>query len=134
MIRTGVSAYLATEFEEFFSHPHNAYLETIFDNGIIGLLIVVPFYFLFLKRSFGLFRRQEDDLANAIGGIGCSLLLALLIGSLGGQTFYPREGSVAMWAALGIVVRVSLDRRHKTAEELEVVEHIPASAGFAARA
>ena len=36
MLRTGVATYLYETLGEIFPHPHNAYLEIVFDNGIIG--------------------------------------------------------------------------------------------------
>ena len=39
-----------------------------------------------------------------------ALLLALLIASFGAQTLYPREGVVGMWAAIGVAMRVSVER------------------------
>ena len=51
---------------------------------------------------------RNDPLLCAIGCAGFCLVAALMIGAFGGQTFYPREGSVGMWAAIGLVLRVSL--------------------------
>ena len=120
MIRTGLSDYLATEYEELFSHPHNAYLEVLLDNGVLGFLVAIPLYLLLLKRAFYLFHLPEDPMANAVGGAACAVVIALLVGSLGGQTFYPREGSVAMWAVLGLVLRLSVDRKRAAEAEVEV--------------
>jgi hypothetical protein len=44
----------------------------------------------------------------AIGGVATSLLLALLIAGFGSQSFYPREGAVGMWCALGLLMRLRL--------------------------
>jgi len=30
---------------------------------------------------------------------------------MGSQTFYPREGSVGMWAAIGLLLRVWVERK-----------------------
>jgi len=38
-------------------------------------------------------------------------VLALMVGAFGGQTFYPREGSVGMWAAIGLLLRVHVQSR-----------------------
>jgi O-antigen ligase len=124
MIRTGLSKFLADEHNELFAHPHNAYMEVLLDNGVVGFVIIIPFYLLLLKRGFNLFQRRDDPYANAAGGAACALLLALLIGSFGGQTFYPREGAVAMWAVFGIVLRISADRRQQV-EEAELVSEMP---------
>jgi len=35
---------------------------------------------------------------------------------MGGETFYPREGAVGMWAAIGLLLRVAVERQ-KAVEE-----------------
>ena len=109
MQRTGISSFLLEEFGEDFPHPHNAYLEMLLDNGWVGLGLVLPFYVLVLARGARLLR-QPEPLNAAIGGVCCALVLALLVASVGSQTFYPREGSVAMWAAIGLMLRASVDQ------------------------
>lgn len=109
MERTGVAAFLWDEFRESFPHPHNAYLELLLDNGWVGFFLVVPFYLVVLARGIALFR-QRSPLSAAIGGVACSLILALLVASVGSQTFYPREGSVGMWCAIGLMLRASVER------------------------
>lgn len=99
-----------TEDAESFPHPHNAYLEVLLDMGWVGFFCVIPFFLLILWRCFSVFLDRSDLLFAAAGGIACSLVVALLVASMGGQTFYPREGSVGMWAAIGIALRVYVER------------------------
>jgi O-antigen ligase len=95
---------------EIFNHPHNAYLEMLFDNGIFGLLCVLPIYLIFLRKCISLFRDRQDVLLTAAGGVGLALVLALLVAGVGAQTLYPREGVLGMWAALGVALRVWVER------------------------
>jgi O-antigen ligase len=111
MKRTGVAMHLYVEYRESFAHPHNAYLEWIFDNGIIGLIPVLIFYYLVLKMAIELFRDEGNKFGVAIGGITLSLVLALLISAIGSQTFYPREGAVGMWCAIGLALRVYVQKQ-----------------------
>jgi O-antigen ligase len=112
MVRTGTYKKVLDEFGEgeTFPHPHNMYLEMLLDNGIVGFLLVVPFFLLILRKSFSLFRDKTDRLCEAVGGMGCALVLALLIAGMGSQTFYPREGALGIWAAIGITLRVWVER------------------------
>jgi len=110
MNRLGLDTFLAEELGESFPHPHNAYLELALDNGLVGLSLVLPFYVLVVCWSVKLFTDRSDDLSAAAGGIALALGLALLIAGIGSQTFYPREGSVGMWAALGVMLRVSVEK------------------------
>lgn len=112
MQRTGLAAWLLDSLSEEFGHPHNAYLEYLLDNGILGFLCGLPIFWLLLTRSYGLFRDREDMVFEVTGGVALALLLALLIAGLGAQTFYPREGVVPMWAALAVALRVWVQREN----------------------
>lgn len=115
MIRTGLTAFLGEMFDDPFPHPHNAYLEMLFDNGWIGMVLVMPFYLVVLGQSIVLFRDKRSPVFEAVGGASAALLLALLIAALGSQTFYPREGAVGMWCMFGLMWRVWVERRRATA-------------------
>lgn len=125
MKRSGTALFLYTEYGESFPHPHNAYLEWTLDNGIISLIPVLLFYFLVTRMAIQLFRDGTNKYSVAIGGVTLSLVLALLIAAMGSQSFYPREGSVGMWCAIGLALRVYLQkeyleqRRRKTGKNLE---------------
>ena len=111
MRRTGITKMLMEDFGENFPHPHNAYLELLLDTGLVGFVVVIPFYFLVLKYSFSLFRDSRSIEFVAAGGVCAALVLALLIAAMGSQTFYPREGAVGMWAAIGLMLRVWMERQ-----------------------
>jgi O-antigen ligase len=111
MKRTGLAAFLFEELGEDFPHPHNAYLQWLLDNGALGFAITMPFYVMVLGISTSLFRDSRSPVFVAGGGAALALVLALLIGAIGSQTFYPREGAVGMWAAIGLMLRVATERR-----------------------
>ncbi len=111
MVRTGLKSFLWEKFEESFPHPHNAYLELLLDNGGIGFLLVMPFYLIVLWHSISLFRDSRSPIFVAIGGVTSALVLALLVASMGSQSFYPREGAVGMWCAMGLMLRVYVERK-----------------------
>lgn len=112
MQRTDISAFLVREFGEgeVFAHPHNAYLQWLLDNGWVGFLLILPFYLVVLRYAITLFRDSRSPVFVAIGGVTSALVLALLVASVGSQTFYPREGTVGMWCAIGLMFRVYVER------------------------
>jgi O-antigen ligase len=127
MRRTGLSAFLWRELGESFPHPHNAYLEWLLDNGIVGFVLTMPFYGLVIALSLSLFRDSRSPVFVAAGGASLALVLALLFGAMGSQTFYPREGAVGMWAAFGLMLRTTVERRRAT-QRARLVAHEAAAA------
>ena len=110
MQRTGITAMLWDLYGEEFPHPHNAYLEMLLDNGCVGFLLVVPFYFVVLYHGISLFRDSRDPVFVSAGGVTCALVLALLVASMGSQTFYPGRGPIGMWCSIGLMLRVYVER------------------------
>ena len=110
MVRTGLADFLAKSLGEGFAHPHNAYLELLFDNGLLGFAIIIPLYVLIVRRSISLFMDPRHPFFTATGGATAAFVLALLIAAMGSQTFYPREGWMGMWCLFGLMLRVHADR------------------------
>jgi O-antigen ligase len=113
MIRTGTYQKIMEDYSggETFPHPHNAYLEMLFDNGLFGFFLVVPMYVVIFVLAFRVLMDRTDPIYAAVGGACFSLLSALLIAAMGSQSFYPREGSVGMWCAIGLLLRVYVERQ-----------------------
>lgn len=120
MARTGLTAFLGATFgqSEAFPHPHNAYLEWLLDNGFLGMVPVALFFGIILVWSAMLFRDTDNPWCAAVGGAAFSLLLAQLLGAIGAQHFYPREGTVGMWAATFLMLRVHVERQKARAASL----------------
>lgn len=102
---------------ESFPHPHNAYLQWVQDNGIVGAVPVFLFFFIMVKYAWSLFRDNSKPIYIVTGGSALALILAFLIASSGSQTFYPREGAVALWAIIGLLLRVYIDRKRARLNE-----------------
>ena len=113
MKRTGLAQFLREYLGEGFVHPHNAYLEMLLDAGWVGLCLVLPVYLLALGHGLRLFR-DRSPWCVAAGGAGLALVLALLCASVGAQTLYPREGTVGMWCAMGLLFRMAVERDRRS--------------------
>jgi O-antigen ligase len=127
MLRTGLQDRLWRDLGEAFPHPHNAYLEMLLDNGVIGFLLVMPFYGLIVVYSMRLFLDRHSGLYSAMGGVSLALVLALLVASIGSQTFYPREGAVAMWGAFCLMLRTTMARERVRARAPRSSQAAPAA-------
>lgn len=114
MQRKGVAMEVAVQTRESFPHPHNAYLQFILDNGIFGFIVVMVLFGHFVFYSMRLLKEKDCLECVAIGGTCLALLLALAVASMGSQTLYPREGTVAMWCAIGLMMRVIVLKQQQT--------------------
>jgi hypothetical protein len=65
----------------------------------------------------------------AAGGACLALILALLVASVGSQTFYPREGAVGLWCVIGLMLRVKVERDRAELEANARPATSPAPAG-----
>jgi O-antigen ligase len=110
ILRTGMNREAIIEFRESYGHPHSAYIEQLIDNGVIGLMLVLLFYLAMLRKSFSLLRDTSNPLYVAVGGVAMAIILTQLIAALTAQSFYPRQGVVGMWCAIGLMLRVYVER------------------------
>lgn len=115
MQREGIATQLLTDYGESFPHPHNAYLEVTLDNGLIGLAITLMMFFHFGIYSMQMLVDKSSKEAMAVGGVAFALMLALAAAAIGSQTFYPREGTVGMWCAIGLMLRVRVMLQQRNA-------------------
>jgi O-antigen ligase len=118
MERTGLQSFLAAQIGEGFPHSHNAYLEWLLDNGVVGMIPVALFFGIVLVWSAMLFRDADNPWCAAVGGTAFALLLAQLLGAIGAQHFYPRESTLGLWAAIFLMLRVHVERQKALAAPL----------------
>jgi len=114
MERTGVKEWLLNNYgqSEAVAHPHNMYLETLLDNGILGSL---PFWSLFVLGAIYSARlfRSNNRLHSAVGGLALALILTSLIGGLSGQHYFPQEHTMGIWAAMFLSLRVYVEEKRE---------------------
>jgi O-antigen ligase len=109
--RTGLTEYLRQEYGdgEAVTQPHNMYLETLLDNGIIGSIPILLFWGIIVIYSGQLFR-SSNRLCSVVGGLTLSLTLAQLVAGIGSQHIYPEESTLGAWAAMFLSLRVYVER------------------------
>lgn len=122
MVREGVNQSLVADGtfilgDPMFMHPHNAYLEQLLDNGIIGGLPVIGF---FLALGWMALKRVRDkSLMGTTDYAIASLVLAYLIvqlsHSITADSFYPKQVHMFMWCAIGLFI-ASLGRNLSEAD------------------
>jgi O-antigen ligase len=108
--RSGLHATITAEVDSTFPHPHNAYLEWLLDNGWLGMAPMIVLYGLVLVCSLVLFTDSTHPFFVAAGGVAFALVFSQLVGSFTGRHWYPNEETVTMWAAVGLMLRVWVER------------------------
>jgi O-antigen ligase len=119
MNRTGLADKLMSDLGESFPHPHNMYLETLLDNGILGSIPIFVFFVGTIVYSSKLFV-SGNRLYSAVGGLALALTLAQLLAGMGSQHFYPREGTLGMWTAMLLSLRVRVEEKQVQTREIAV--------------
>jgi len=112
MNRTGLTQFLGDTYgaSEAFPHPHNMYLQTLLDNGILGSIPIFLLWGMMLFYSVKLFR-SANHLYAAVGGLSLALMLAQLFAGIGSQYFYPTESTLTVWAAMLLALRVHVEEK-----------------------
>jgi O-antigen ligase len=111
MMRTGLFAAIEAEYPGTGApHPHNMYLETLFDNGILGSIPIFLFFGAIVRYSASLFR-SGNRLYSAVGGLSLALTLTSLLGGMTGQHVYPQEHTLGIWAAMFLTLRVYVEEK-----------------------
>jgi O-antigen ligase len=95
-------------------HPHNVYLETLLDNGILGSLPIFILWGVIVLYSTRLFR-SDNRLYSASGGLALAIILTSLIGGLSGQHYFPQEHTLGLWAAAFLMFRVHVEEKRAQA-------------------
>jgi len=111
MNRTGLVVSIETEHPGIgASQPHNMYLETLLDNGIIGSIPILLFWAVMVVYGAILFR-SDNHLCSAVGGLALSLILAQLFAGIGSQHIYPEESTLGLWVAMFLSLRVYVEKK-----------------------
>jgi len=112
MVRTGLSriSMELSDVGEYVPHPHNSYLELLFDCGWIGFLPVISFFVLLVAVGLRLLFDTRSPIFLAGAGVSMSLILAFLVSGLGGRHFYPDENTFGMWCSVGLLIRTWVER------------------------
>jgi O-antigen ligase len=89
------------------SHPHNAYLQTLLDMGIIGLALLLAYYAKVWKgfRALGSNAWLTPEMRGLFQG-ATAALLAFFATGLVGSSLRPEAESAYLWLAIGLLYGV----------------------------
>jgi hypothetical protein len=95
----------------FVGHPHNAYLEAVLDMGLVGLALLLAFYWHVWKgfRALG----SNPYLAPVTRGFfqgACAALIVFLVAGMSGGSLRPSPDNVLLWVAIGMMYGLAARR------------------------
>lgn len=85
-------------------HPHNAYLEALLDMGVIGLVLMLAFYWHVWRgfRSLGGNAYLSPEMRGFFQGATAALLCFMVTGGVG-SSFRPDAEFSFLWVAIGMM-------------------------------
>jgi O-antigen ligase len=85
-------------------HPHNAYLQALLDMGLIGLALLLAFYWHVWKgfRALGSNPYLSPEMRGFFQG-ACAALVAFAAAGMTGGSLRPQPDNVLLWIAIGIM-------------------------------
>jgi len=90
------------------THPHSAFLQAVLDTGLVGLILLLAFWFGHVWRGFRQLAR-EPSLAPELRGLfegAAAGLLAVTVANVAGSSFFPVAEQSFTWLALGLMYGV----------------------------
>jgi len=89
---------------EMAGHPHNAYLQAVLDMGVIGLVLLLAYYWHVWRnfRALGSNPYLTPPMRGFFQG-ACAALLAFAAACMTGGSLRPQADNVLLWIAIGIM-------------------------------
>ena len=89
---------------EITGHPHNAYLEALLDMGLIGLVVLLAYYWHVWKgfRALGS-NPYLTPLTRGFFQGACAALIAFCVAGMTGGSLRPQPDNVLLWITIGMM-------------------------------
>lgn len=96
---------------DFVGHPHNAYLETLLDMGVLGLALL-GLYYLHVWRGFRALGSNAylTPTMRAFFQGACAALVAFAVAGMTGGTLRPDNENITLWIAIGMMYGLAARR------------------------
>ncbi|KJJ85411.1 O-antigen ligase-related protein [Candidatus Omnitrophus magneticus] len=98
-------------------HPHNAYIQSMLDNGLIGTILFLTFFISLFYKSWRLYKTSKSVFAANYGYGFAITILIFLIQGVTGFRFYPYEESYFIWFYLGGLMWVYQNQTYLSEQE-----------------
>jgi len=88
----------------FEGHPHNMYLETLLNAGVISLIIIITFFYVITRKAY-ITLKNTDDIKLKENLYACIVsILSFLLSGMTGRSFGPMNENILIWVVLGCTI------------------------------
>jgi len=89
---------------EFVGHPHNAYLQAVLDMGVVGLVLLLAYYWHVWKgfRALGSNAYLSPVMRGFFQG-ACAALIGFAVAGMSGGSLRPQPENIFLWVAIGMM-------------------------------
>ena len=99
-----------------FSHPHNMYLESLLNGGILGTVLSLALIGFLGLSCFRVFYTQKTGVVGEVSVALLGMMIAFLVCGLGSGTLYPHLNSATLCCAIGLYISA----RYRTPKNSQV--------------
>lgn len=85
--------------------PHNIYVKTLLEQGIIGMMILLILFWLAFKNGWRLYKMADDNFLKGLGLGFTACVAATMISNIFGERWSYVQLGAYYWVFLGLVAR-----------------------------
>jgi len=89
-----------------FRDPHNKYIETLIEGGVINLVLFVFLFFAIISLSLGVFSLTEDSVFRALSLSLFGATIVLMVANFFGDRWTYLELGSYYWSLVGVVQKI----------------------------
>ena len=92
-----------TGLQRGFGDPHNKYIETLVEGGIIGLFLFITLLLFFLKNSYRLYLHAKDNFLKGLGLAGVGTIISCAVTNFFGDRWTYLELGIFLWVLMALI-------------------------------
>ena len=100
---------------ESIEHPHNMYLEQVLDAGVCGLITVLAFFAILLRKCYNASRNSNEFVLAEYYHIVTVTIISYFFAGMTGRSLFPTLSNSYLWVIAGLAI--ALNRLSENAKQ-----------------